>query len=699
MQYISLSRAAQIALVSAVAALASLVPTPVEAYCVNPEYATALRDDFASLRVPVYISIGANSTVGHLGVAQEDMARLVLEVIARHNETTVAPKLYFAGFSPNGLVPDPKLGMGEMMVPIATLNSIGTWPKGIMIHSFDCDLLASDVFYGSYFCWAAQDDLHGCGYQHLNDKNEFLGIVLLVPAMCDLAANPMVDWSIDGSTQYDLMATLLHEIGHVVGLGHTNIEATDCPGVAGNAPAGNTGVMRTTNGSSLPGYRHWRRDDIDGMDDLYAANYPDYELTLWPDDNFPAAPAIGVSSTVLDIPMIRSGSLADVPSDAEQQPLVSLDVDRRVVFATFAPDGSLVQPPAIVDPSPRGVTVGSPDVAFGVGREGERVFVTWTAGEEPTSEDLQPRWAVRRLSGGAWSLFDGPTRKTSRSSAGFDPNTMAWLLAGYSSDAELQLSIIAHDGALLLDSAPLGVAAFEFGNPICGHAGPGCTMLFTTTELGGPNLARIDFSLSVDPAGVSVDNITVFEGRDVYGRVDVAASDPGWLRVVAGGHRVELGASYGGILDPQLPQLTQLRDWPVALGRHDGVHRMTTLIAVECGNGILQSNEACDDGNLEPGDGCDDVCRIEVGGSEETSDSGGTGGGGEGTSDTGGTGGDFGLDEDGCTCAADERYVPGLGVLLGLMVFGCRSCRRLGQCLNLRTDRVAVTADQRQDRR
>jgi cysteine-rich repeat protein len=676
MQDISMSRAAKLVLAWAVAALGALAPTPVEAYCVNPKYATALRDDFASLRVPVYISIGANSTVEHLGVAQNDMARLVLEVIARHNETTVAPKLYFAGFSPNGLVPDPNLGTDELKIPMASLNSIGTWPKGIIIHSFDCGLLASDVFYGAYFCWAAQDDLHGCGYQHENDHGERLGVVLLVPAMCDLAANPLVDWSIDGSTQYDLMATLLHEIGHVVGLGHTNIEASDCPGAAGNDPAGNTGVMRTTNGASLPGYRHWRRDDIDGLDHLYAANYPDYELTLWPDDNFPAAPAIGGSSTVLDISMIRSGSLADVPIGADQQPLVSLDVNRRVVFATFAPDGSVVQPPTVVDPSPRGVTVGSPDVAFGDGREGERVFVTWMAGEEPTSEDLQPRWAVRNLSGGAWSLFDGPTRKTSRSSAGYDPNTLAWLLAGYSPDAELQLSIIAHDGTLLLDSAPLGVAAFELGNPVCGHAGPGCTMVFTTSEIGGPNLARIDFRVTVDPAQVSVDNITVFDGRDVYGRVDLAASDPGWLRVVAGGHRVELGASYGGILDPQVPELTQLRDWPVVLGRHEGVHRMATLIAVECGNGILQADEACDDGNLEPDDGCDGVCRIETGDGEETGESEETRDG-EGSGDTGGTGGDFGIDEDGCACAGDDRRVPGLGVLLGLLVYGYRSRRRI----------------------
>ncbi|MEJ2535328.1 MAG: hypothetical protein P8008_07695, partial [Gammaproteobacteria bacterium] len=30
-----------------------------------------------------------------------------------------------------------------------------------------------------------------------------------------------------------------------------------------------------------------------------------------------------------------------------------------------------------------------------------------------------------------------------------------------------------------------------------------------------------------------------------------------------------------------------------------------------CGNGILEYNEECDDGNLDPGDGCDGLCQVE----------------------------------------------------------------------------------------
>ena len=32
-----------------------------------------------------------------------------------------------------------------------------------------------------------------------------------------------------------------------------------------------------------------------------------------------------------------------------------------------------------------------------------------------------------------------------------------------------------------------------------------------------------------------------------------------------------------------------------------------------CGDGVVESTEACDDGNLTDGDGCDEACRRESG--------------------------------------------------------------------------------------
>lgn len=45
---------------------------------------------------------------------------------------------------------------------------------------------------------------------------------------------------------------------------------------------------------------------------------------------------------------------------------------------------------------------------------------------------------------------------------------------------------------------------------------------------------------------------------------------------------------------------------------NDPVWRVVEWLAV-CGNGILEGNEECDDGNREKGDGCDNECKVETG--------------------------------------------------------------------------------------
>lgn len=54
----------------------------------------------------------------------------------------------------------------------------------------------------------------------------------------------------------------------------------------------------------------------------------------------------------------------------------------------------------------------------------------------------------------------------------------------------------------------------------------------------------------------------------------------------------------------------------------------------ECGNGILESDEACDDGNIDDGDGCSAACALDDEGGSSSSSS----GGGEGDSSSSGEG-------------------------------------------------------------
>lgn len=75
---------------------------------------------------------------------------------------------------------------------------------------------------------------------------------------------------------------------------------------------------------------------------------------------------------------------------------------------------------------------------------------------------------------------------------------------------------------------------------------------------------------------------------------------------------------------------------------------------MECGNGIVQASEECDDANTDPGDGCD-ACSLEVSGTESD------------------TGADVGLDEgNGCECRVHDSGPVWMGLLSLFGVFALR---------------------------
>lgn len=630
-----------------------IAPARTDAFCADQGYRDDLLGEFPNLEIPVFLAVGGNSTVANSGVSKEDVARILIEVIARHNETVVAPKLVFGGFSNVELTPQ----TGSM--PMA--NSVGSFSRGITVFGVSCDLLASGQVATPFLCNADTDDLLACAYQHINTNNEVIGVVGIVPAMCEFAANTTIEWSF-ADTDHDLHQTLQHEFGHILGLKHTNDVAAACPGIAGNDPVGNTGVMRTTNSAFLPLYRHWRRDDLDGLDFLWAHHAPAYEVIYWDDSSFPAAAAMSEVKSLAGMSAIRSPSLADA-EQAGLQPIVTVDASRRVTFATLTAGGSVSEPPTPVDPGPLGTTVGSPAVAVGSDGADERVFVTWTADESFADETMSARWGLRDLAGGAWTHANAFELRTSRLTAGFDPTTQTWLIASLSLDSELSVSVLDYDGALLLEQESLGIAAYELGNPICGHDSSLCTMLFSDTELGGPNLARADFGVNIDPPAIDLVQSSYLGDQDVFGRLALARAGVEALRGVGGWYRFELGTDPEMGLDPVMPPASVLRQWPLTIGAKDGLHRLGYVAPVVCGDGYLQADEECDDGNELPGDGCDASCLLDGADSETgaETDSGAT-------SDDGGV-----IVDDGCQCssaAGDRRTVTTLLACLGLLALG-----------------------------
>ena len=108
--------------------------------------------------------------------------------------------------------------------------------------------------------------------------------------------------------------------------------------------------------------------------------------------------------------------------------------------------------------------------------------------------------------------------------------------------------------------------------------------------------------------------------------------------------------------------------------------------AIVCGNGVLETGEACDDGNVVAGDGCSDACTLE-----ENPGTGGTGmpGDDSGSSDESGDSGDEpGLDGDGLIdrgCGCNDGGNARAPLLLVLVLLGYRrqrgaTRRRLPSC-------------------
>jgi cysteine-rich repeat protein len=149
----------------------------------------------------------------------------------------------------------------------------------------------------------------------------------------------------------------------------------------------------------------------------------------------------------------------------------------------------------------------------------------------------------------------------------------------------------------------------------CGQGLSGCTLPFSTSQVGGPSLGRITFALDGDGLDIVNVAVEVFAGWDVYGRVGLAPNGRDSFRGVAGWTRFELDAVPGTLPSPNPASVFPTRDWSLGIGAYAhpmGIgHRLTMPLAVECGNGVVELGEQCDDGNLVDGDGCDSTCVIE----------------------------------------------------------------------------------------
>jgi len=610
-----------------VCTLVTLAPMTARAYCVVNHVADQWSMQASALRIPVYVSIAPNSHIEHTGASAELAARWVIDAIARHNEHVTAPKLYFGGFHSQ----DYMLGVN---------NPVALRPGGITVQSIDCALLQDKPFCAGENAIACG----GSGFENL--LMERVGMVTLNPAQCE-NINENITWSsleaASPANAKDPIRVLLHELGHVLGLQHTNVSDNQCVsdqgGQPGPQPGPNEGVMRTVGTSIWQRARSWRRDDLDGFEALYGPYWDELLATpmWWADDGFPDLPS-PTDGRPLSADFVRIAPVSTSAPWSAVQLVAWVDEDHRVRRVLIDRFGAIVSDHTVVDPSGAGRSWHTPSVALGYQGQAEYELVAWTAHEQTTNTTVTPRWAVRAIDSGEWSVFEGPEQVTTRVIAGFDEVSERFVLARFSNDGTAMFMAIDPDGSIV-EEIDSGLEVLDLGAPACLDG----SCIFPTSSQVDEGLWLGRLELTVE-GGLEVATFQISPGLDSFGRVGFAEADGDGLRVVAGQQRFEVDR-----LDPFAPPVPLAQpmfldgDWPLSVTSFTAAngptgHGLVSALVSPCGDGVVEDPEQCDDGNRLEGDGCDAQCLIEDG------------------DETGETGGVAPLEDNGCNCAsADPR--------------------------------------------
>jgi cysteine-rich repeat protein len=626
--------------------------------------------------IDVHLSDGALSSITHTGLTLEEFRPILLASLSELNTHLTITSLRYAGEHDHDPV-DPQGALDFSPLPV-----------GITVGSFGCD--------GAYAPCAPHQGpgLAGCAKSPPvmpmgGPPQHGKYLVSLVPSPCDSLASP--SWSLSGVDGRDPLHVLLHELGHAMGLDHSDLAGAECPGVEDGDDQPNPSVMW----SKVPAFATGRRlfrDDIEALETFWRTSDPS-SLWYWNDAaTFPASPdacALAPLGGTSGVPVSVSSAVDGFASDAAF--LASTDVGDRVrVLEGGAAGFPEIAAAVEVDPFLRsGATLYPMGMALGPFGLDPVPLVVWLAGESTTSRDLDLRWAVRSAAGN-WQassavMPEGVDGLDRRVAAGFDPTSGYFLVAAVTERAAILVMTVDIGGIQVAVTQLDDLLAYDVGPPACIVATGACVVPIMTSAPGGPGHAWLQVAIAGDGSATSLGiqdvNTSGMEGTS--GGTGLAVWSSG--AAVGTGVRGVLGERR--IASPEWPpnglawdmDWYPNDDWPLRLGSvfpPDGDWAFPAVTRrlgppYECGNGQLECDEECDDGNQRDGDGCT-LCFVDG------DPTGGSAAGGDTGDDVITEGNHGGEDTSGEACHCRTQSTPGAAFLLVLGLLGMRLGRSRG---------------------